>query len=63
MHTKRRRIVKYEKRRCKRLGKIMLYSNVQIAGILERENQENNEKSMIQISVSNCESINRYILN
>lgn len=55
--------MKYEKRRCKRLGKIMLYSNVQIAGILERENQENNEKSMIQISVSNCESINWYILN
>ena len=43
-----------KKKRCNRLGKIMLYSNIQIAGILERENQENNKESMIQISVSNC---------
>ena len=42
------------KNKCKRLGKIMLYSNIQIAGILERESQENNKESMIQISVSNC---------
>lgn len=41
----------------------MLYSNIQIAEILERENQVNDEESMIQISVSNCGNINQYILN